>query len=217
MNVRVLDEEEASPHYSLGDSPWKEDSRYTPSASSCHMVRERIVTPRIQKRATAQPEELQVVYATGSGKTEALVHRLLFGKRNRYWQPANASYEYALWQLQQISDKAHALGAGEPSAAAKVRMVHGLRSLLGPEMLYPTISVDEDGDLTAEWRVLDFGLEYVTTTDSAYWVLRKDGERQTLMESISVLRSVLSSLTDLANTANPAWRSLFPKADVQNR
>lgn len=174
------------------------------------------------KRLVAPPEYVEAVHVPGVG--DDLLNRLFFGKINSHWPRVSAAYDYASWQLEQIADEDYTQGANPPNPMALVRMHHHLRSLLDPDMLhlvpdtlYPTISVDEDGDVTAEWRVVDYGLEFVTTEDGAYWVLRKGGARQTSSEDISGLRSVLSVLTMRADLINPAWRSLFPKADVQNR
>ncbi|UFN46073.1 hypothetical protein [Nocardioides okcheonensis] len=129
----------------------------------------------------------------------------------------SVGFEYAKWQLEQIAEHHAADGLETANPNAEARMVDLLRSLLRPNTLYPTMSVDEDGDVIAEWRIMDHGLELITTDSRAYWVLRRRGRRVTTSSSIPGLRTLLSDLTEIAEQHNPRWTALFPQANAHAR
>lgn len=212
--------EQVARHQHHGHSAWlKEPTLPSGTIRKSRKSGAKVASKTTKQAAPKRPKPPVDIFVSAHpvGVGDALLNRLFFGKTNSHWRPANAGYEYARWQLEQLVDGDYAPDAVTPNSMALARMAHYLRSLLVPGTLYPTLSVDEDGDVTAEWRVVDYGLEFVTTEEDAYWVLRKGGDRQITSEDISGLRSVLSALTIRADEVNPAWRSLFPKADVQNR
>lgn len=118
-------------------------------------------------------------------------------------------YEYARQQLERILDlDEHA----RPARLASDRMLFVLRSLLAEETLYPSMSIDEDGDVIAEWRVRDYGLQLIATGDSVAWTLRRNGVRLGTSASLPEFRTLLARLTEIVDKANPGWRTLFPEA-----
>jgi hypothetical protein len=133
------------------------------------------------------------------------------------WRARAVGYDYAKWQLEQLALHHAASHIQQVDPLAQTRMLHHLRSLLQPGTLYPTMSVDEDGDVIAEWRVADYGLELVVTRDEATWALRKRGKRQTTSDALPELRTLLGRLTDIVNEINPGWTSLFPRANSHVR
>lgn len=120
-------------------------------------------------------------------------------------------FEYAKWQLVQITEHHIEQGLEMPDRAAEALMLHHLRSLVQPGTLYPTMSV-EDGDVIAEWRVGEYGLELLTTASSARWTLRRRGVRISRSTSMLGLKTLLTSFTAAADELNPDWPALFPQA-----
>ena len=126
-------------------------------------------------------------------------------------------YSYAKWQLAQIEQHGGMSGDTQVDALARMRMLRQLRSLVRPGTLYPTMSVDEDGDVIAEWRVADYGLELLATPSEVTWALRVRGKRIATSDSMPELRTLLSQFTVIVNDVNPTWTALFPQADSHVR
>jgi hypothetical protein len=132
------------------------------------------------------------------------------------WAPRSVGFEYAKWQLAQITTHHLEQGLEVAHPEAEARMLHHLRSLVQPGTLYPTMSID-DGDVIAEWRVDDYGLDLLTTPSQAQWTLRRRGVRISRSTSILELKTLLASLTEAVDRINPDWPALFPQASQHTR
>lgn len=140
------------------------------------------------------------------------------GRTAGSWPDESAAFEYARGRMEQL--KVEHEEAGLPSSAplAEVRMLQVLRAVLATNSVYPTMSIDDDGSVIAEWRILRFGLEILAEPNGEVsYALRKEGLRVSGGTSVTLLRRQLRNLTAIVDQANPNWRSLFTDVDTHAR
>jgi hypothetical protein len=126
--------------------------------------------------------------------------------------PSTDAFEYAVQQLiaavQQHAE--HQLTPASPAAAR--RMLTVLRHVLAADSVYPTVSIDEDGALIAEWRAGRFALTIDCPPDSAMsWSFRERGTGVIDSgTSTTPLRQAIRDLSAYVAAENPNWQRLFP-------
>jgi hypothetical protein len=89
-------------------------------------------------------------------------------------------------------------------------MLHALRSVLAEDSVYPTMSIDEDGGIIAEWRIGDYSLEVDVAPDGVFsYTVREKGKRVAGGRSQTPLRKFIRDISAVVANVNPNWRSLF--------
>lgn len=134
------------------------------------------------------------------------------------WPQHIPALDYARTQLarHRQNHAAECLPAADP--LAERRMLQLLEAVLAADSVYPTMFVDEDGAVVAEWRLLDYGIEFTTEPDgTSGYVLRHKGIRRGSGGSITTLRKLLRDVSAIVAEANPNWRSLFPQGRTYAR
>lgn len=131
------------------------------------------------------------------------------------WSPSatTEAYDYARVGLRRAQAQVEAAGYSNATAVAANAMLFTLRDVLSDDSVYPTISIDEEGGVTAEWHAGALTLEVDVDPHGAMeWSLRgKTGQVAHTGKSTTPLRRILRDLSAFVADANPNWRALFPK------
>lgn len=131
------------------------------------------------------------------------------------WPVAVPAYRYARSQLARLTSEHAEAGLQGPSDVAYHRMLHRLRAVLAEDSVFPTMSIDEDGGILAEWRFADYSLEVDVDPDGQFsYTLRQDGERVGGGRSETPLRKMIRDVSAIVAHVNPNWRSLFQHASA---
>lgn len=126
------------------------------------------------------------------------------------WPVAVPAYRYSRGQLSRMAAEHSETGLGAPSDIAYHRMLHVLRSVLAEDSVFPTMSIDEDGGIIAEWRIANYSLEVDVAPDGAFsYTLRDKGKRVGGGHSETPLRKMIRDVSAVVAHVNPNWRSLF--------
>lgn len=126
------------------------------------------------------------------------------------WPADHRAWEYSKEALSSVERDYETAGLSPASGTARRAMLTTLRSILAPDSVYPTFSIDEDGSLMAEWRFEPMSLELYAETDGAtHFVLRQSGKAIVRSTSTTPLRRLLRDVSSAAARRNPNWRSLF--------
>jgi len=122
-------------------------------------------------------------------------------ERPSFYTVPPASLAYAKQQLYESSGG---------TQQARNQMLHSLREILNADSVFPTISVDEDGGVLAEWHFGDTWLEIdADPTGKMSYAVRVNGTRRNVRSSMEHVSSLLEVLSDAAKKQNPNWRSMF--------
>lgn len=134
------------------------------------------------------------------------------------WPDESAALEYAKGRLDQLKTEYAEMGLTTPVPVAEERMLQVLRSVLAPDSVFPTMSIDDDGSVIAEWRFLRRGLEIVAEPDGdVSYAIRIEGRRVGGGVSTTPLRRLIRDITAFVDRANPKWRSLFRDVNTHDR
>lgn len=129
------------------------------------------------------------------------------------WPVAAPAYRYARGQLVRLAAEHVEAGLEPPSAVAYHRMLDALRAVLAEDSVFPTMSIDEDGGIIAEWRIADYSLEVDADPDGRFsYTVRQHGKRIGGGQSQTPLRKMIRDVSAVVAHVNPNWRSLFPHA-----
>lgn len=172
---------------------------------------------RARRREQSGARDVTVAYMTlgetqtrRAGDTRAIDH-----SHGPAWPVAVPAYLYARGQLARLATE-HAVAALEaPSDVAYHRMLHVLRAVLSEDSVFPTMSIDEEGGILAEWRIGDYSLEIdVDPSGQPSYTLRKEGRRVGGGQSETPLRKLIRDISAFVVHVNPNWRSLFSHAST---
>lgn len=126
------------------------------------------------------------------------------------WPVAVPAYRYARGQLARLAAEHVEAGLETPSDIAYHRMLHGLRAVLAEDSVFPTMSIDEEGGIIAEWRIADYSLEVDVAPDGRFsYTVRQQGKRVGGGLSETPLRKLIRDISAIVAHVNPNWRSLF--------
>lgn len=122
-----------------------------------------------------------------------------------------AAFVHAADELNLLEHQLVSLGQEVPSALAKVRFLSVLRDVLAADSVYPSVSLDADGSLIAEWRAGPRRIDIeVSAEGEETFTVRTRGQQPSYVgPSIARLRRHLRDLSTTTNAQNPRWRSLF--------
>lgn len=127
------------------------------------------------------------------------------------WPVAVPAYRYARGQLARVAADHIEAGLEPPSDVAYHKMLHVLRSVLAEDSVFPTMSIDDEGGVIAEWRVASYALEIDVDPDGQFsFTVRKDGKRVASANSQTPLRKLIRDFSAVVAQVNPNWRALFP-------
>jgi hypothetical protein len=131
------------------------------------------------------------------------------------WPVAVPAYRYARGQLARAAAEHVAEGLEAPSDVAYHQMLHALRAVLAEDSVFPTMSIDEEGGIIAEWRIADYSLEVDVAPDGRFsYTVRQQGKRVGGGRSQTPLRKMIRDVSAVVAHVNPNWRSLFPHASA---
>ncbi|TQK68273.1 hypothetical protein [Nocardioides sp. SLBN-35] len=126
------------------------------------------------------------------------------------WPASAMAYDHARAEMKHINAELHHQGLSGIPELASSSMRHALRDVLAADSIYPSMSLDEDRSLLAEWRYGAEAIEVETTASGVFsWTHYRDGQIIKSSTSRTHLRQVLRDLTATVEAANPNWRSLF--------
>jgi hypothetical protein len=126
------------------------------------------------------------------------------------WPVAVPAYRFARGQLARLTTEHLEAGLEKPSDIAYHRMLHVLRSVLSEDSVYPTMSIDQDGGVIAEWHIAHYALEVDVAPDGGFvYTVRQKGKRVGGGTSQTPLRKVIRDVSTMVAHLNPNWRSLF--------
>lgn len=126
------------------------------------------------------------------------------------WPEDHHAWEYSKAALSAADKDYKEAGLSSASPAARRAMLIALRSILAPDSVYPTFSIEDDGSLVAEWLFEPMSLElYAETDGSTHFVLRKSGLAIRRSKSTTPLRRLLRDISSIVSQRNPDWRNLF--------
>lgn len=169
---------------------------------------------RSQRRGEAQRVDAYLSVGGGArrGHRKAVPDAIL-ERRDRDWRPVVPAYDYARSQLRTLQQQHADLDLPPTAPEANSRMVRLLRDVLAEDSVYPTMSIDEDGGIIAEWRASVFSLEIDVDPDgTASFTLRRDGLKIGSGKSVTPLRKIIRDFSAVVAKANPNWKALFPTA-----
>lgn len=132
------------------------------------------------------------------------------------WPAPMPAYDYARSQLASLIQQHTEVGLAIPNAATVGQMGRVLRDVLAEDSIYPTLSIDEDGGLVAEWHVGTYSLEVDIAPNAVFsYTVRQEGRRLGRGTSRTPLRKMIRDLSTIVSTANPNWRSLFHQSQAR--
>lgn len=125
------------------------------------------------------------------------------------WRPTLPAVEYGQDQLRALR-KHHEQAGTHFSSEAEAQMLIVLRQITGTQTVYPSISIDEDGAVVAEWRWGNKIFEACIEPDlTEAFEVRVRGQRPASLSGRVAARRLLEIATLETEAANPRWRSLF--------
>ncbi len=125
--------------------------------------------------------------------------------------PVAPAYRYARQQMSSVQAEHRSLHRPGATNEAQRKMLDVLREVLADDSVYPTISIDEDGIVIAEWRAGNASLEVECSSDGKmnFSLFGRDGREFSAGRSTNILRRVVRDMSDYVDASNPNWRSLF--------
>ncbi len=133
------------------------------------------------------------------------------------WLVAVPAYLHGRSQLARVTTEHLEAGLKAPSDIAYHRMLHVLRAVLAEDSVFPTMSIDDDGGIIAEWRIANYALEVdVDPSGSFSYTVRHDGLRVSGGRSETPLRKTIRDVSAVVAHVNPNWRSLFHNAPASS-
>lgn len=132
------------------------------------------------------------------------------------WLAPVPAYRYARGQLARLAAEHSVTGLEAPSDVAYHRMLHALRDVLAEDSVFPTMSIDDDGGIIAEWRIGNHSLEIDVDPEGGFsFTTRLNGRRLSGGQSQTPLRKIIRDVSAIVAQVNPNWRSLFQHASVR--
>lgn len=127
-----------------------------------------------------------------------------------FWGTPAPAYVYARAQLVRLRAEHRSLGLPIPNKVASTRMLTVLKSVLAEDSVYPTLSIDDEGGIVAEWHVGPYSLEIDVSPEGVFtYTIRQDGRRVSVGKSQTPLRKLIRDLSAVVRRVNPNWRSAF--------
>ncbi len=159
-------------------------------------------------------DQVEFVQEFGSRKNVVIKSGFARPKtRSEDWGRSSPAYVYARAQLRGIERDLVLHGQPVAAPVPQQQMLRILNRVLAEDSLYPSMSIDEDNTVLAEWRV---GLDAITAEVDAAgqftWFVHRDGRPLVEQGSITVLRRVIRDVSAVVDDLNPSWRALFPTA-----
>jgi hypothetical protein len=127
----------------------------------------------------------------------------------------SAFAQYVSAQLERIAERSRDSSdlRGPVRGSVLIRLSRALDAICGSDTVFPNISVDGEGGVSATWMAGDFVLEIVCLSDLGLELTRHRGADSVQFviepdfgDSISRARSEVDQMSQFVRSANPRWR-----------